>query len=99
MELTRKIEVGHPSKQSTDMGPLISSKQERVVQDYIKYGLDAGFDLVTGGHKLSGDGYDQGYYVEPTIFDGVDNASKLEPGRNFRPGGDGDHLQRRTRKR
>ena len=51
------------------MGPLISSNQERVVQDYIKYGLDAGFDLVTGGHKLSGDGYDHGYYVEPTIFD------------------------------
>src|SRR5882672_7231052 len=76
-ELTRRIEVGHPSKQSTDMGPLISSNQERVVQDYIKYGRDAGFDLVTGGHKLSGDGYDHGYYVEPTIFDRVDNASKL----------------------
>ena len=96
VELTRKIEVGHPSKQSTDMGPLISSKQERVVQDYIKYGLDAGFDLVTGGHKLSGDDYDQGYYVEPTIFDGVDNAVEARPGRDFWPGGDGDHLQRRT---
>src|SRR5499425_178677 len=69
VELTRKIEVGHPSKPSTDMGPLISSNQERVVQDYIKVGLDAGFDLVTGGKKLSGDGYDHGYYVEPTIFD------------------------------
>src|ERR1044071_435356 len=29
-ELTKKIEVGHPSKSSTDMGPLISAKQERV---------------------------------------------------------------------
>ena len=85
VELTRKIEVGHPSKPSTDMGPLISSKQERVVQDYIKYGRDAGFDLVTGGHKLSGDGYDQGYYMEPTIFDGVDNASKLGQEEIFGP--------------
>src|SRR5256886_1105691 len=85
VELTRKIEVGHPSKPSTDMGPLISSSQERVVQDYIKIGLDAGFDLVTGGHKLSGDEYDHGYYVEPTIFDRVDNASKLGQEEIFGP--------------
>jgi betaine-aldehyde dehydrogenase len=85
VELTRKIEVGHPSRQSTDMGPLISGSQERVVQGYIKLGLDAGFDLVTGGHKLSGDGYDHGYYVEPTIFDRVDNASKLSQEEIFGP--------------
>src|SRR5438093_3577332 len=85
VELTRKIEVGHPSKPSTDMGPLISSKQERVVQDYIKFGLDAGFELVTGCHKLSGRDYDQGYYVETTIFDGVDNASRLGQEEIFGP--------------
>jgi betaine-aldehyde dehydrogenase len=85
VELTKKIEVGHPSKSSTDMGPLISGNQERVVQDYIKIGLDAGFDLITGGHKLSGDDYDHGYYMEPTIFDRVDNASKLSQEEIFGP--------------
>lgn len=85
VELTQKIEVGYPSRQTTDMGPLISSTQERVVQDYIKFGLDAGFELVTGGHKLQGDGYDHGYYVEPTIFDRVDNSSKLGQEEIFGP--------------
>lgn len=85
VELTRKLEVGPPARSSTDMGPLISSKQERVVQDYIKYGVDAGFRLVTGGHKLSGASYDHGYYVEPTIFDGVDNASRLGQEEIFGP--------------
>jgi len=84
-ELTRKIEVGHPSKPTTDMGPLISATQERVVQEYIQYGVDKGFRLVTGGHKLSGSGYDDGYYVEPTIFDGVDNASRLGQEEIFGP--------------
>src|SRR5262244_3884923 len=84
-ELTRKIEVGHPSKPSTDMGPLISATQERVVQEYIQFGVDKGFRLVTGGHKLSGPGYDDGYYVEPTIFDGVDNASRLGQEEIFGP--------------
>ena len=85
VELTRKIEVGHPSKPSTDMGPLISSNQEKVVQEFIQYGVDKGFRLLTGGHKLKGDGYDQGYYVEPTIFDGVDNASRLGQEEIFGP--------------
>jgi betaine-aldehyde dehydrogenase len=85
VELTRRIEVGHPSRPSTDMGPLISANQERVVQDYVKYGVDAGFRLVTGGHKLAGDGYDHGYYMEPTIFDGVDNASRLGQEEIFGP--------------
>ena len=83
--LARKLEVGHPSKSTTDMGPLISSNQERVVQEYIQYGVDQGFRLVTGGHKLSGDGWDHGYYVEPTIFDGVDNASRLGQEEIFGP--------------
>jgi betaine-aldehyde dehydrogenase len=83
--LTRRLEVGHPSRPSTDMGPLISSNQERVVQDYIKFGLDAGFALVAGGHKLTGADYDHGYYVEPTVFDRVDNASRLGQEEIFGP--------------
>src|SRR5258705_9850775 len=47
IELTRKLEVGHPSKSTTDMGPLISANQERVVQEFIQYGVDKGFRLVT----------------------------------------------------
>ena len=84
-ELSRNIEVGNPATQSTDMGPLISSTQERAVQEFIAFGLDAGYELVTGGHKLQGDGYDHGYYVEPTVFDGVDNSSKLGQEEIFGP--------------
>ena len=85
VELTRKLEVGPPSRPSTDMGPLISLSQERVVHEFIQYGVDKGFRLVTGGHKLTGDGWDHGYYVEPTIFDHVDNASRLGQEEIFGP--------------
>ncbi len=85
VELTRRIQVGHPSQRTTDMGPLISHTQEQVVQEYIRFGLDAGFALVTGGQKLRGDGYDHGYYMEPTIFDGVDNSSRLGQEEIFGP--------------
>jgi betaine-aldehyde dehydrogenase len=85
VDLTRKIEVGDPTNRSTDMGPLISANQEKVVQEFIRYGLDKGFKLLTGGHKLSGGVYDHGYYVEPTIFDRVDNSSRLGQEEIFGP--------------
>ncbi len=85
VRLTRSIKVGNPAASDTDMGPLISANQERVVQEFIQFGLDAGFDLVTGGGKLQGADYDRGYYVEPTIFDGVDNASRLGQEEIFGP--------------
>jgi betaine-aldehyde dehydrogenase len=85
VELTQRIEVGPPASPSTDMGPLISASQERVVQEFIDYGLAKGFRLVTGGKKLTGAPYEHGYYVEPTIFDGVDNASRLGQEEIFGP--------------
>ena len=75
--LAKAIEVGEPARQSTDMGPLVSKSQENTVQQYINVGLDSGFPLVTGSNKLEGDGFDHGYYVEPTILDNVDNSSAL----------------------
>ena len=84
-QLTRNIEVGHPAAAATDLGPLISASQERVVQEYIQFGLDAGLDLVAGGNKLQGGGFDYGYYVEPTIFDRVDNNSRLGQEEIFGP--------------
>ena len=85
VDISRKIRVGNPAEDSTNMGPLISASQEQIVQEYIKFGLDAGFDMVTGGNKLQGGVFDHGYYLEPTIFDGVDNSSRLSQEEIFGP--------------
>jgi betaine-aldehyde dehydrogenase len=85
VELAKKIQVGNPASQSTDMGPMISRSQEATVLEYIKFGIDAGFDLALGGNKLDGGEYRHGYYVEPTIFDNVDNSSRLGQEEIFGP--------------
>jgi aldehyde dehydrogenase (NAD+) len=65
-----QVRIG-PWYEEVQMGPLISAKQERRVLGYIDIGRDEGAEIVTGGHKLSGDRYDKGFFVEPTIFDRV----------------------------
>jgi Aldehyde dehydrogenase family len=61
------------------------SQPSRRTLPFVLWNSAGGFRLVTGGHKLSGPGYNDGYYVEPMIFDGVDNASRLGQEEIFGP--------------
>ena len=44
-----------------------------------------GFDLVVGGHRLTGGIYDRGYYIEPTIFDVVGRRARIAQEEIFGP--------------
>jgi aldehyde dehydrogenase (NAD+) len=65
-----KVTVG-PWYEQVDMGPLISAKQEQRVLGYLETGREEGATVITGGAKLSGPDFDNGFFVAPTIFDGV----------------------------
>src|ERR671914_501006 len=65
-----KVRIG-PWYEDVQMGPLISAKQERRVLGYLDIGREEGAEIVTGGHKLAGDPFDKGFFVEPTLFDRV----------------------------
>jgi aldehyde dehydrogenase (NAD+) len=65
------LKVGDGMKPETYMGPLVSADAEKTVLDYIEVGKREGARLLTGGKKLQGADYEHGYFVAPTIFDGV----------------------------
>ncbi len=79
-----KVTVG-PWYEKVDMGPLISAKQEDRVLGYLDVGQKEGAKIVTGGHKLSGEKYDPGFFVAPTIFDGVTPAMRIAQEEIFGP--------------
>jgi len=64
-----RIRVGDPLDPETNMGPLISRTQQERVLDYIVKGQEEGATLVCGGQRAA----DVGYFVEPTVFAGVNN--------------------------
>jgi aldehyde dehydrogenase (NAD+) len=64
------VSVG-PWHQQVQMGPLINAKQHARVLDYVRVGRDEGAELVTGGGRPAGPVFDRGFFVEPTLFDGV----------------------------
>jgi acyl-CoA reductase-like NAD-dependent aldehyde dehydrogenase len=70
-EATRKVVVGDPSLDATQMGSLVSERQRERVSDYISIGREEGAELVYGGEAPTGDPFDIGAYLMPTIFDGA----------------------------
>jgi len=71
--------LGDPLDPATTMGPLISREQHERVLSYIDVGR-AEAKLVIGGDTSRG-----GLFVEPTVFDEVDNSSRLAQEEVFGP--------------
>jgi aldehyde dehydrogenase (NAD+) len=60
-----ELVVGDPADPTTDIGPLVSERQQHRVQDYIRTGVGEGAKMVLGG---DGSPIDRGWYVRPTLF-------------------------------
>ena len=65
----KKLTPGDPLDKNTRLGALVSKKQQETVLAYIKQGVAEGAQLVAGGHAVKSNG--KGYFVEATVFDGV----------------------------
>lgn len=79
----RTLTVGDPRLPDTDIGPLVSDRQRQRVEGYIGDGAASGARLVTGGGRPAD--LDDGFYVEPTLFADVDNASRIAREEIFGP--------------
>ena len=69
-EAARKMKLGQGLDPATELGPLVSHEQLERVTGYIETGKREGATPTTGGERAGGD-LAQGYFVQPTIFDGV----------------------------
>lgn len=67
----RAIKVGNGLDPETQMGPLISADQREKVEHWISVGRHDGARVVAGGGRPKGPEFENGFFVEPTIFAGV----------------------------
>ncbi len=84
-EATRKVVVGNPENEATEVGTLVSFKQRDRVRDYIEIGLGEGARLVVGGDAPDDDSLTEGAYLMPAVFDGVNNDMRIAREEIFGP--------------
>ena len=84
-ELARKMKVGDPLDPDAEMGSQISQAQLERILGYIRTGREEGARLVCGGERDVEGEKAKGYFVKPTILDGVDPKSALSSTEIFGP--------------
>lgn len=80
-----QFRLGHGLDPATTMGPVVSQEQLNRVVGYIETGKKEGARLVGSGSRPEDPAVRRGYFVEPTIFDGVNNKMKIAQEEIFGP--------------
>ena len=83
-DLVKGLAVGDPNDPATDIGPLVTARQQERVEKYIALGQEEGARLVTGGNGHP-TGLSTGWYVQPTVFADVDNGMRIAQEEIFGP--------------
>ena len=88
--IAKAIRVGDPMDRSIGMGPIAMDKQFDKVRGYIDIGKSEGGELVFGGRSGAdlfehGSPFGQGYFVEPTLFAGLNNQARVAREEIFGP--------------
>ncbi|MDC0056699.1 CoA-acylating methylmalonate-semialdehyde dehydrogenase [Alphaproteobacteria bacterium] len=68
---SQKLKVSPWTDPESDMGPLISKEHKEKVENYISMGVEEGAKLIADGRNYKIQGYENGYFVGPTLFDCV----------------------------
>ncbi|MFY9513007.1 MAG: aldehyde dehydrogenase family protein [Rubrivivax sp.] len=85
LERVQRYRPGIPTDASTTMGALISQAQYDKVLRYIDIAHNEGAKLVYGGKRPDAPALAKGFFVEPTIFDGVTHGMRIAREEVFGP--------------
>jgi aldehyde dehydrogenase (NAD+) len=79
------LRIGDTLDTQTQIGPIVSERQLQRVMSYLELGPAEGASLVGGGHRLSANGMDRGFFVEPTVFGDVADSMRIAQEEIFGP--------------
>ena len=78
------LAMGDPLSDGNFLGPVVSAAQKRTVQGYVRTGIEEGARVVAGGAD-DPEGFDTGFYVQPTLISGLDNSARVAQEEIFGP--------------
>ena len=81
-DMVAGLQVGDPTDEATDVGPLVAQRQQHRVLGYIQCGVEEGARIVVGGTDRP---HDVGWYVQPTLFADATNDMRIAREEIFGP--------------
>ena len=77
VEKTKKITIGNPLNRDVYLGPVINEEAVATYEKAIAQATRDGGKILTGGRKLTDGDFAHGYFVEPTLIDGLPTSHPL----------------------
>lgn len=84
-EAFKKVKVGLPWEESTQMGAQVNEKQVNDIMKYIEIGENEGAIVKTGGIREQKEGLGKGCFIEPTLLTNVTNSMRVAQEEIFGP--------------
>jgi len=85
VERTRKLRVGDGMQPGIDIGPCVDQGQMETDLRYIEIGRKECGEPLCGGRRLTEGAFSNGYFVEPTVFAGVEESHTIAREEIFGP--------------
>ena len=82
---SQKLKVAPWTDPDSDMGPVISKDHKEKIQKYIEIGVKEGAKLIEDGRNYNIQGYENGYFIGPTLFDEVTKEMQIYKEEIFGP--------------
>lgn len=83
---TNKLLIGNPLKEETKIGAIVSKEHQNKILSYINLARLEGGKIICGGNAILGKGdFIDGYYIEPTIIEGLSYDCKINQEEIFGP--------------
>lgn len=85
VEKAKKLSLGNPFAKETHIGAIINQGQLDVIDGYVQSAKEEGANVVLGGKVAKVEGYENGYWYEPTMITGVTHEMKVVKEEIFGP--------------
>ncbi|PLR27641.1 methylmalonate-semialdehyde dehydrogenase (CoA acylating) [Caulobacter zeae] len=79
------LKVGISTDTAAHYGPVVSAQHRAKIADYIQIGVDEGAELVVDGRDFHLQGFEKGFFIGPSLFDGVKKGMKTYQEEIFGP--------------
>lgn len=85
VEKTKKLVLGNPLDKGTHVGAIIDQGQLNVIDGYVKSAIDEGAEILAGGKTAKVEGFEGGYWYEPTVIANVNHSMTVVKEEIFGP--------------
>jgi aminomuconate-semialdehyde/2-hydroxymuconate-6-semialdehyde dehydrogenase len=86
VEKVKALKVGDPNNADTNLGAIVSAAHQQKILSYIRLAKEEGGTILTGGSEVKASGRcADGYFIEPTVIEGLDYLCRTNQEEIFGP--------------